>query len=51
MLISDYVSSNMIICLCFFHLTYFREIGQKNKNIFVCFFVQTKTLNFAFEIN
>ena len=51
MLIIDYVSSNMIICLCFFHLTHFRELGQKYRNIFVLFLVQMKTLNFAFEIN
>ena len=50
MLISDYVSSNMILCL-FFHLTHFRELGQKYRNIFVLFLVQMKTLNFAFEIN
>ena len=35
----------------FFHLTHFRELGQKYKNIFVQFLVQMKTLNFAFEIN
>ena len=50
MLISDYVSPNIIICLCFFYLTHFRELGQKYKNIFVRFLVQMKTLNFAFEI-
>ena len=47
---SDYVSSNIIICL-FFHLTNFRELGQKYKNIFVRFLVQMKTLKFAFETN
>ena len=31
-------------------LTHFRELGQKDKNIFVRFLVQMKTLNFAFEI-
>ena len=35
----------------FFHLTQFRELGQKYRNIFVRFLVQMKTLNFAFEIN
>ena len=35
----------------FFHLTHFRELGQKYKNIFVQFLVQMKTLNFAFKIN
>ena len=50
MLISDYVSSNIIICLCFYHLTHFRELWQKYKIIFVWFLVQMKTLNFAFEI-
>ena len=51
MLISNYVSFNIIICLCFFHLTHFRELGQKYKNIFVRFLVQMETLNFALEIN
>ena len=51
MLISNYVSFNVIIRLCFFYLTHFRELGQKYKNIFVRFLVQMKTLNFAFEIN
>ena len=35
----------------FFHLTHFRELGQKYRNNFVRFLVQLKTLNFAFEIN
>ena len=34
----------------FIHLTHFRELGQKCRNIFVWFLVQMKTLNFAFEI-
>ena len=49
MLISNCVSFNVIICP-FFHLTHFREPGQKYKNIFVWFLVQIKTSNFAFEI-
>ena len=48
MLISDYVSSNLSL---FFHLTHFRELGPKYKNIFVRLLLQMKTLNFAFEIN
>ena len=47
MLISDYLSSNIII----FDWTHFRELGQKYKNIFVQFLVQMKTSKFAFEIN
>ena len=35
----------------FFDLTSFYRLGQKYKNIFVCFLVQMKTLKFAFEIN
>ena len=51
MLISDYLSSNIIICILFFYLTHFRELGQKYKNIFIQFFVQMKTPKFAFENN
>ena len=36
MLISDYLSSNIIICI-FFDLTHFRELGQKQKNIQIVF--------------
>ena len=50
MLISDYLSSNIIICILFLICTYFREVGQKYKNIFVRFLVQMKTLKFASEI-
>ena len=32
-------------------MTHFRELGQKYKNTFVWFLVQTKILNFAFEMN
>ena len=35
----------------FFDLTYFRELGQKCKNIFVWFLVQMKTSKFAYEID
>ena len=35
----------------FFHLTHFRELRQKYKNIFVWFFVPMKTSKFAFKIN
>ena len=38
---SDYLSSNIIICI-FFDLIYFREVGQKYRNIFVRFLVQMK---------
>ena len=48
--ISNYVSFYNNLPL-FFHLTHFRELGQKYKNIFIRFLVQMKTLNFAFEIN
>ena len=34
----------------FFDLTSFLRLGQKYKNIFVWFFVQMKTLKFAFKI-
>ena len=51
MLISDYLSSNIMICILFFDLIHFRELGQKYKNIFVKFLVQMKTSKFAFEIN
>ena len=47
-MISDYLSSNIIICI--FYLTHFRELGQKCRNIFIRFLVQMKALNFAFEI-
>ena len=47
MLISDYLTSNIIIWF-FFNLTHFRVLGQKYKNIFLCFLVQMKTLKFAF---
>ena len=50
MLIIDYLSSNIIICILFFYLTHFRELGQKYKNIFVRFLVQMKTSS-AFKIN
>ena len=53
MLISNYLSSNIIICICFltFDLTHFRELGQNYRNILVPFLVQIKTLKFASEIN
>ena len=50
MLISDYLSSNMIICI-FFDLAYYREVGQKYRNIFVRFLVQMKTSKSHSEIN
>ena len=52
MLISDYVSSDIIICIWFFDLIHFRELGQKYKNIFPVSFVlvQMKPLKFASEI-
>jgi hypothetical protein len=34
MLISDYLSYNIMICILFFYLTHFRELEQKYKNIF-----------------
>ena len=43
MLISDYLSSNILFCIFFFYLAHFRELGQKYKNIFVRFLVQMKT--------
>ena len=42
--ISDYLSSNIIVCI--FELTYFRELGQKYKNNFVGFWFKS-----VFEIN
>ena len=36
MLISDYLSSNVIVCI-FFYLTHSRELWQKYKNIFIRF--------------
>ena len=44
MLISDYLSSNIIICI-FFDLIHCRELGQKYKSIFVQFLIQMKTSN------
>ena len=49
MLISDYLSSNIIMFILFY-LTHFRELGQIYKNIFVRFLVQMKTSKFTFEI-
>jgi hypothetical protein len=40
MIISDYLSSNIIICNCFLDLIHFRELGQIYKNIFVCFWLK-----------
>jgi hypothetical protein len=51
MLISDYLSSNIIICVLFFDLTHFRELGQKYRYIFVHFLVQMKNEKSASEIN
>ena len=51
MLISNYLSSNMIICNWFFDLTHFRELGQNYRNILVRFLVQIKTAKFASESN
>ena len=48
MLISDYLSSNIIICILFF--IYFREVGQKYRNIFVRFLVQMKSSKSHSEI-
>ena len=47
---SDYLSSNMIICI-FFDAIHFRELGQKCKNIFDRFLDHLKTSKSAFEIN
>ena len=49
MIISDYLSSNKTFCI-FLNLTYFRELEQKYKNIFVWLLVQMKTSKFAFKI-
>ena len=43
MLISDYLSSNVITCIYFFDLTHFRE-GRNTKTFFL-FLVQMETLN------
>ena len=51
MLITDYLSSNIIIFFPFFDLTYFREVGQKHRNIFVGFLIQMKTSENHSEIN
>ena len=51
MLISDCLSSNLMVCILFFYLTYLREVAQKYRNIFVHFLVQMKTLKSASEIN
>ena len=51
MLISDYLSSNIIICILFLIWpTYFREVGQKYRNIFDRFLVQMKTSKSHSEI-
>ena len=47
---SEYVSSNLI-AFVFFYLIRFIELGQKYRNTFIGFLVQTKTLKSAFEIN
>ena len=51
MLISNYLSSNIINLNSCFDLTHLRELGQKYKNNFVRFLVPVKTSKFAFEIN
>ena len=51
MLIGDYLSSNIIICILFWFDRFFRELGQTYNNIFFHFLVQMKTSKFAFEIN
>ena len=33
MLIRDYLSPNIIICICFFDLTDIRELGQKYRKV------------------
>ena len=44
MLTNDYLSSVQYDNLhSFFDLTYFREVGQKHRNIFVRFLVERKT--------
>ena len=48
MLISGYVSSNIMICILFFDLIHFRELRQKY--YFRSFLVQIRTLKFASEI-
>ena len=50
MLISDYLSSD-IIKFIYFDLSYFREEGQKYRNILVRFLVQIKTSKSHSEIN
>ena len=51
MLISDYLSFNITLCiLFFFDLIHFKDLGQKLKNIFLQFLVKMKTSKFAFEI-
>ena len=50
MLISDYLSSNNNLH-SLFDLTYFREVGQKYRNIFVRVLVQMKTSKSLSEIN
>ena len=41
----------IIYCILFFNLTYFREVGQRYRNIFVRFLVQMKTSKNHSEIN
>ena len=52
MLVSDYLSSNIIICILFLIWPILeRYVGQKYRNIFVCFLVQMKTSKSHSEIN
>ena len=45
MLSSDYLLSNIIICIWFFDLTHFRELGQKYRNFYVPFWFKWKLWN------
>ena len=50
-MVRSLIISNIKFALFFFYLTYFRERGQKYKNIFVRFLVQMKTSKSHSEIN
>ena len=49
MLISDYLSSDIIICIGFFDSTHFRELGAEMQKYFSSFLVQLKTLRICFR--
>ena len=50
MIISDHLSSNIIIRIHFLDMIHFKDLRQKLRNIFLQFLVQIKILKFAFEI-